>query len=92
MFSWAEWSETLANEIARTAQRGEEGGEEDYFGCWLNAVEVLVTRKGVVSSEELTGLAGAWREAYATTPHGQPVHLRRPPGDTPDRWSDTEDT
>ena len=88
VFSWAEWSEALGNEIARLAERG----EEDYFGSWLNAVEALVTRKGVACSEGLAGLAAAWREAYATTPHGQPVHLRGAPGNTPDRWSDREAT
>ena len=88
VFSWTEWSEALAKEIARTVERG----EDDYFGCWLNAVETLVTRKGVASTEQLTGLAAAWREAYATTPHGQPVRLRRSASSTPDGLSDTEDT
>lgn len=89
VFSWTEWSETLGNEIARTAERG----EDDYFGCWLNAVEALVTRTGVASTEQLTGLAAAWREAYATTPHGQPVRLpRHAPGDIPDGRSGTEGT
>lgn len=89
VFSWTEWSEALGKEIARTA----ECGEDDYFGCWLNAVEALVTRKGVASTEQLTGLAAAWRDAYTTTPHGQPVQLRRPaPGDITEGGSDTEDT
>ncbi|MYE13562.1 MAG: nitrile hydratase accessory protein [Gammaproteobacteria bacterium] len=88
VFSWTEWSAALGSEIARSAERG----EDDYFGCWLNAVEALVTRKGVASTEQLTSLAGAWREAYATTPHGQPVRLRRSASSTPDGLSDTEDT
>lgn len=88
VFSWTEWSAALGSEIARSAERG----EDDYFGCWLSAVETLVTRKGVASTEQLTGLAGAWREAYATTPHGQPVRLRRSGSSTADGLSDTEDT
>ena len=86
VFSWTEWSEALGDEIARSAERG----EDDYFGCWLNAVEALVTRKGVASAEQLTGLAAAWRDAYATTPHGQPV-LLHPQGSGND-GSDPEGT
>ena len=71
VFSWPEWSETLAEEIAQLAQRG----TEDYFGCWLNALETLLTEKGVATRSELTELAAAWSEAYRTTPHGQPVRL-----------------
>ena len=71
VFSWPEWSQTLAEEIARLAQRG----TEDYFGCWLNALETLLTEKGVATRSELTELAAAWREAYRRTPHGQPVRL-----------------
>ena len=71
VFSWPEWSQTLAVEIARLAERG----REDYFGCWLNALETLLTEKGVATRSDLTELAVAWREAYRSTPHGQPVRL-----------------
>ena len=71
VFTWPEWSQTLAEEIAQLGQRG----TEDYFGCWLNALETLLTEKGVATRSELTVLASAWREAYRTTPHGQPVRL-----------------
>ena len=71
VFSWPEWSQTLAVEIARLAERG----REDYFGCWLNALETLLTEKGVATRSELTEVAAAWREAYRRTPHGQPVRL-----------------
>ena len=71
VFSWPEWSQTLAEEIARLAERG----REDYFGCWLSALEALLTEKGVATRSELTEVAAAWREAYRRTPHGQPVRL-----------------
>ena len=71
VFSWPEWSRTLAEEIAQLAQRG----TEDYFGCWLNALETLLTEKGVATRSELSELAADWREAYRNTPHGQPVRL-----------------
>ena len=71
LFSWTEWSETLGTEIAKLAGRG----EENYFLCWLNAVERLVEEKAVASSGELAAIADAWREAYRTTPHGKPVRL-----------------
>ena len=71
LFSWPEWSQTLGEEIAKLAGRG----EENYFLCWLNAVERLVEGKAVASKAELAGIADAWREAYRTTPHGKPVRL-----------------
>lgn len=71
LFTWREWSETLGGEIARRAERG----EEDYFLCWLSAIEILVERKAIASRAELAGIADAWREAYRTTPHGKPVRL-----------------
>ena len=71
LFSWPEWSETLAAEIAKLAGRG----EENYFLCWLNALEGLVERKAVTSRSELAFVADAWRKAYRNTPHGKPVHL-----------------
>ena len=71
VFSWPEWSQTLAEEIAELAERD----SEDYFGCWLNALETLLTEKGVATRSELTEVAAAWREAYRTTPHGHPVRL-----------------
>ena len=73
VFSWPEWSQTLAREIAECAERG----TEDYFGCWLNALESLLTEKGVATRSELSELSAAWREAYRTTAHGQPVRLDR---------------
>ena len=71
LFSWAEWSETLGAEIAEFAERG----EENYFLCWLNAIETLVERKAIASKAELAGITDAWREAYRTTAHGKPVRL-----------------
>lgn len=71
-FSWREWSETLGSEIAELAERG----GEDCFVCWLNVIETLVDRKAIASRAELASMADAWRDAYRTTPHGQPVRLR----------------
>ena len=51
LFSWPEWSEALGAEIAKSGERG----EENYFLCWLNAVESLVERKAVASRAELAG-------------------------------------
>ncbi len=69
VFSWQEWSRALGAEMAALNERG----EEDYFLCWLNALEGLLTAKGIASPEELQGLATAWGEAYRATPHGLPV-------------------
>lgn len=75
LFSWPEWSEVLGAEIAKSGERD----EENYFLCWLNAIERLVESRAVASRAELAGIADAWREAYRNTPHGKPVRLSGAP-------------
>ena len=69
VFSWQEWSRALGAQIAAFNERG----EEDYFVCWLNALEGLLAAKEIASPEELRDLATAWGQAYRETPHGRPV-------------------
>ncbi len=75
LFSWAEWTQALGAEIARAPER-------DYYECWLEALERLLTEKRATTRGELAALAQAWHEAAEATPHGQPIVLsRRPPSD-----------
>lgn len=71
-FSWSEWTQTLAAEIAAA---GEAGEGARYYEHWLAALEGLVTRRGLAPLEALAERKAAWAEAYRRTPHGQPVSL-----------------
>ena len=46
LFSWVEWSNSLAEAIATNA-------EAPYYESWLKALESLVLKKGVIEAQEL---------------------------------------
>ncbi|HLZ82388.1 MAG TPA: nitrile hydratase accessory protein [Caulobacteraceae bacterium] len=71
-FSWSEWTEALAAEIAAA---GPAADGARYYEQWLAALEGLVTRRGLAASEALAERKQAWARAYERTPHGQPVTL-----------------
>ncbi|MEM9013308.1 MAG: nitrile hydratase accessory protein [Pseudomonadota bacterium] len=68
-FSWPDWSAALGAERARP-------GPDDpgrYWRDWLAALEGLLRARGLAGEDALSPLRAAWAEAYATTPHGEPV-------------------
>ncbi len=71
VFAWTDWTEFFSSEIANF----ERDGREDYFLCWLTALEKLLISRGVTGQEDLSALARDWKAAYLRTPHGQPVAL-----------------
>lgn len=71
-FTWPEWAEALAAEIA-TAGPQDDGSA--YYDHWLAALERLATRRGLVTFGEVAARKSAWAAAYSRTPHGQPVVL-----------------
>jgi len=79
VFTWPEWAETLSGEIKRAQAEGDPDTGETYYRHWLNALERLVSEKGVASRETLTRYQNAWDHAADRTPHGAPIELR--PGD-----------
>lgn len=73
VFTWPEWAETLGAELAKDGDgSGETAG---YYDHWLNALETLLTRKGVAGAGQLQNLHDAWDKAAKSTPHGQPIVL-----------------
>lgn len=76
MFSWGEWAETLGAELAKDPV--DEAPSIGYYDHWLNAFEKLLTNKGVTGAHQLAELRRAWDEAARSTPHGQPIVLRKP--------------
>jgi nitrile hydratase accessory protein len=76
-FAWREWAECLSVEIAAARDRGEHDDGSRYYHYWLATLEKLVADKGLVHGAELAHREAEWVEAARTTPHGQPIVLRR---------------
>ncbi|MDR6451843.1 nitrile hydratase accessory protein [Variovorax paradoxus] len=76
LFTWVEWAEALAAQIAAAQAAGDPDTGNTYYRHWLAALEGLVARKGVSSGDELARYRHAWDHAADRTPHGQPIELR----------------
>ena len=70
-FTWTEWAEALAAELARDP--GDDGSR--YYEHWVAALEALTSGRDLAPPEELAARKAAWAEAYRRTPHGRPVEL-----------------
>ncbi|MGH7299970.1 MAG: nitrile hydratase accessory protein [Candidatus Rokuibacteriota bacterium] len=75
LFAWKEFAERLATAIAAARIRGEADDGHGYYAHWLEALEKLVTDKGLVLAEALQARKDEWDRAARATPHGQPVEL-----------------
>jgi nitrile hydratase accessory protein len=75
LFTWTEWSTTLAAEIKRAQAGGDPDTGETYYRHWLAALERLVADKRLSDQAELAGYRDAWRRAADRTPHGTPIEL-----------------
>jgi len=69
-FTWKEWAETLGAELHTHP-------EQPYYVSWLEALETLVERKGLMAHAERLQRIAAWDAAAKATPHGQPIELSR---------------
>lgn len=76
-FTWKEWAEALAGELAAAAERGEPDDGSRYFEHWVAALERIVTEKRLTDRAELYTRKEAWTSAYLLTPHGKPVELAK---------------
>src|SRR6187200_1324866 len=63
-FTWKEWADTLAAELADAAERGEADDGSEYYFHWLAALEKLVTSKGLADEASLYERKEAWADAY----------------------------
>jgi nitrile hydratase accessory protein len=74
-FTWNEWAERLAKEIAAAKARGEHDDGTRYYYFWLAALEKVVADKRLVLADELAERKDAWDRAARETPHGKPIEL-----------------
>ncbi|GIK81560.1 MAG: nitrile hydratase accessory protein [Pseudorhodoplanes sp.] len=79
VFTWEEWTQTLAAEIRRAQAAGDPDTGTTYYRHWLAALERIVAEKGVAAAEMQARYRDAWEHACERTPHGKPIELR--PGD-----------
>ena len=77
VFTWREWADILAAELAAAAARGEPDDGTHYYRHWLAALEKLVARKQLVPDDELARRIDEWDAAARATPHGKPIELKR---------------
>ena len=75
LFTWPEWAEALARQIAAAQSRGDVDDAHSYYRHWVAALESLVSSKGASSAAELELCRRAWDHAADRTPHGTPIEL-----------------
>jgi nitrile hydratase accessory protein len=78
VFTWREWADTLADELAKASERGQPDDSTQYYEHWLAALEKLVAAKKVVPAAEMTCRVSEWDNAARLTPHGKPIVLQKP--------------
>lgn len=76
VFTWEEWTQTLAAEIRRAQAAGDPDTGATYYRHWLAALERIVAEKGVAAAEMQARYRHAWEHACERTPHGKPIELR----------------
>ena len=76
LFTWPEWTATLAAEIKRAQAAGDPDTGETYYRHWLAALERIVAAKGITDAQTLARYYAAWDHAADRTPHGTPIELR----------------
>ena len=75
LFSWAEWTEALGEQITKVKLRRCIDGSNDYYNLWLQALIELILTKGITDAEAILDVQNRWADAYRNTPHGKPVKL-----------------
>ena len=74
-FDWTEWVEVFSAEIAHHPACAGEGETDAYYRQWLAALDRILIDRGLLNPEDAQERMSAWRAAYLSTPHGQPVAL-----------------
>ena len=75
VFSWSQWTASLAEEIRRGQSAGDPNTGETYYHHWRAALEQIVVAKGLTTSAAITRYHDAWDAATNRTPHGKPIEL-----------------
>ena len=76
-FEWTEWAQYLSRAIDEARGEGDPDLGDTYYLHWLRALERIVVDKGLAQPLALSSMRQAWRLTAESTPHGQPLVLRR---------------
>ena len=77
-FSWKEFVEFFGKSLNDSRlELNSLDGNDDYFNCWLIALEEIIISKKLVNSNILSLLKKDWTNAYLSTPHGKPVRIKQ---------------
>ncbi len=74
-FTWPEWTNTFGAVLAHHGKSRALNGGDDYFNCWLEALEKMLISRGLATLDQMADIRAAWETAYLHTPHGDPVAL-----------------
>ena len=75
-FKWVEFVEVFGEALNnKRLKLISLDGNDDYFNCWLIALEKIIILKKMGSSKVLDLFKDDWTEAYLSTPHGKPVKI-----------------
>jgi len=74
-FTWPQWTEAFAQSERTSPQRAGECIEDAYYRRVLETLLAFLSAQKLVQPAEVAAVEAAWRGAYLSTPHGQPVEL-----------------
>lgn len=74
-FTWVEWAREFSAALANAEANGGPRDGSDYYLVWATTLEQMAAARELASSSEHAEHTEAWRAAYVSTPHGQPVEL-----------------
>jgi nitrile hydratase accessory protein len=75
-FKWVEFVEVFGEALNnKRLKLISLDGNDDYFNCWLTALEKIIILKKIADIDVLSLLKDDWTKAYLSTPHGKPVKI-----------------
>ena len=76
-FSWKEFVQFFGKSLNESRlELNDLDCNDDYFKCWLIALEEIIISKKLGNSNILSLLKKDWTDAYLSTPHGMPVKIK----------------
>lgn len=74
-FSWPDWADVFGAEIAVASKDGRGCGNENYYLCWLAALEKILAEKNILSMDLQKTRKQEWRHANEQAAHGDALKL-----------------
>ena len=74
-FSWSEFVAAFGKILKKRKDFKKFSPSNEYYSCWLQALEEIIVKKNLGSTKNLSSLKGKWEKAFLITPHGSPVKI-----------------